>query len=447
MLLSFGKRKGIAEQGAPAGETSDALARVCADLARDASTQGRTAAELNGALEDLGKVLDGQTGLIERMRVDLAGVVGSNSRISGAVSGARESSDLVRRAVEKIGDGVVGVVDTLRLVAGAASDITQIALQTRLVAFNASVEAKRAGEAGRGFAVVAEAVKDLAAKVEESSKLIMSTVTQLDKRVQELATEIRSEGESDDANSFQVSLRRSESSVDAIALAAQGAVDVCASVIGDVEELAGSFASGARLIEESQSRSDRILSTAETMLELAASGGGQTEDTPFIEAVSEGAKRLGALLEAAVENGSITIADLFDENYQAIPGTSPVQHMARFTTLTDRLFPEIQERLAQFSPRVVFCAAVDRNGYLPTHNAKYSRPQGADVEWNTANSRNRRIFDDRTSLAAGRNQRRFLLQAYRRDMGGGRVAMMKDLSVPIRVSGRHWGALRMGYQF
>jgi len=32
-------------------------------------------------------------------------------------------------------------------------------------------------------------------------------------------------------------------------------------------------------------------------------------------------------------------------------------------------------------------------------------------------------------------------------MGGGRFVLMKDLSVPIYVHGRHWGGLRMGYHF
>ena len=66
--------------------------------------------------------------------------------------------------------------------------------------------------------------------------------------------------------------------------------------------------------------------------------------------------------------------------------------------------------------------------------------------WNTANCRNRRIFDDRVGLAAGRNTKPFLLQLYRRDMGGGKSVMMKDLSVPITVRGRHWGGFRMGYR-
>jgi hypothetical protein len=53
----------------------------------------------------------------------------------------------------------------------------------------------------------------------------------------------------------------------------------------------------------------------------------------------------------------------------------------------------------------------------------------------------------RTEVAATRNQNKFLLQTYRRDMGGGNFVLMKDLSAPIWVNGKHWGALRVGYQF
>jgi methyl-accepting chemotaxis protein len=46
--------------------------------------------------------------------------------------------------------------------------------------------------------------------------------------------------------------------------------------------------------------------------------------------------------------------------------------LTRFVTLTDRLLPPIQEPVLNLDPRIVFCAAVDRNGYLPTHNRKFS---------------------------------------------------------------------------
>lgn len=107
-------------------------------------------------------------------------------------------------------------------------------------------------------------------------------------------------------------------------------------------------------------------------------------------------------------------------------------------------WPSTVSVVAASDERVAFCAAVDENGYLPTHNRKFSHPQRpGDPTWNTANCRNRRIFNDRVGLAAGRNTEPFLLQTYRRDMGGGQFVLMKDISAPIIVNGRHWGGLRL----
>ena len=90
---------------------------------------------------------------------------------------------------------------------------------------------------------------------------------------------------------------------------------------------------------------------------------------------------------------------------------------------------------------------IDSNGYLPVHNRIYSHPQRpGDVTWNTANSRNRRIFNDPAGLAAGRNQRAYLIQSYARDMGNGNMVMMREIDVPIRVKGRHWGGFRTAYK-
>ena len=158
----------------------------------------------------------------------------------------------------------------------------------------------------------------------------------------------------------------------------------------------------------------------------------------------ETAETVSGLFEQALQRGEIGMAELFDESYREVPGTNPAQYMTRFVALTDRLLPPIQEKLLESNGRIVFCAAIDRNGFLPTHNRKYAQPQGSDPVWNNANCRNRRIFDDRTGLAAARNRKPFLLQSYRRDMGGGEFLVMEDLSAPIMVRGRHWGGFRIG---
>ncbi len=57
--------------------------------------------------------------------------------------------------------------------------INNIAAETKLIAFNAAIEASRAGEAGKGFAVVAVEVKKLAENVVGSTKTIKEIVTEI----------------------------------------------------------------------------------------------------------------------------------------------------------------------------------------------------------------------------------------------------------------------------
>jgi methyl-accepting chemotaxis protein len=416
-------------------------------IAAQAGELGRGAAELDGVIEDVVGASSKQVTDIGQLVADINAMAQTNRAIEASGQSGHAAVGQARVAVEQVGEGVRGVVSSLREVARAATDITQIALQTRLVAFNATVEAKRAGEAGAGFAVVAEAVKDLASKVEQSSKLIMQTVTQLDARIDDLAASITDEAGAAQHSAFHTALSQVEASVEEITAATRRNLESCAAVTREVDAMSGSVAANAEALKRVNANTRRFLQASENLIEITNDCDAVTADTPFIEAVQDGARQLSEALEQAVARQRITLADLFDDKYQPIAGSNPQQFMTRFVGLTDELFPPVQEALLGFDPKVVFCAAVDRNGFLPTHNAKFSRPQGQDPVWNAANARNRRIFNDRTGLAAGRNERRFLLQTYRRDMGGGQRVLMKDLSAPIVVQGRHWGALRLAYSF
>jgi methyl-accepting chemotaxis protein len=169
-----------------------------------------------------------------------------------------------------------------------------------------------------------------------------------------------------------------------------------------------------------------------------------------VEAVTRALEAGGALnkiFEDAVASGTISMDDMFDANYVEIPGTNPLQYRTKFLDWADRALPAFQEAFLARDKRMAFCAMVDRNGYLPVHNRIYSHPQRpGDVAWNTANSRNRRIFNDPAGLAAGRNQRSYLIQSYPRDMGNGNTVMMREIDVPIRIRGRHWGGFRTAYK-
>jgi methyl-accepting chemotaxis protein len=171
------------------------------------------------------------------------------------------------------------------------------------------------------------------------------------------------------------------------------------------------------------------------------------ENTEFVTRAMEAGDAVTKIFESAVERGDISIDDLFDENYIKIEGTDPVQHRNRMLDWADRALPEFQEAFLARDNRLAFSVCIDRNGYLPVHNKIYSQPQrSGDVAFNIANSRNRRIFNDAAGLAAGRNIRSYLIQSYARDMGNGKTVMMREIDVPIRVKGRHWGGFRTAYK-
>lgn len=173
----------------------------------------------------------------------------------------------------------------------------------------------------------------------------------------------------------------------------------------------------------------------------------QDENTESVTRAMEAGRALTRIFEDAVRSRAISIDDMFDENYVEIPGTNPVQYRTRVLDWADRALPPFQEAFLTKDPRMAFCVMIDRNGYLPVHNKIYSHPQRpGDIAWNTANSRNRRIFNDVAGLAAGRNQRAYLIQSYARDMGNGQTVMMREIDVPIRISGRHWGGFRTAYK-
>jgi methyl-accepting chemotaxis protein len=171
------------------------------------------------------------------------------------------------------------------------------------------------------------------------------------------------------------------------------------------------------------------------------------ENREIISRAVDVANDISRRLQELVEHKKLTQDELFDNDYVSIEGTDPVQYRTRFLAALDDVLPQIQEPLLESDPRMVFCAAVDRNGYLPVHNRKYSLPQRpGQTAWNTANSRTRRIFDDRAGLAAARNVRPYIIQVYPRDMGNGVTIVMREIDAPIRVFGKHWGSFRSAYK-
>ena len=163
---------------------------------------------------------------------------------------------------------------------------------------------------------------------------------------------------------------------------------------------------------------------------------------------TSGAATIANSLERAIENGELTREEAFDTNYVPFWEFDPTAYpefdgdpssLTKYHTAYDEYTDEHwQELIDSFlgGEDLIFAAASDRNGYVPTHNTISSSGDG-----NPATDRTKRIFDDPVGLKASRNTEPVIQQIYTQS---GTDDTFWDVSAPIYVDGEHWGAFRVG---
>jgi methyl-accepting chemotaxis protein len=170
------------------------------------------------------------------------------------------------------------------------------------------------------------------------------------------------------------------------------------------------------------------------------------ENSGLIARATKIAMQITVELERMVSSGRITFDDLFDNNYVPVAGSDPAQVTTRFLPLLDEVLPPIQNPHYDTNPNMTLCAAIDRNGYIPVHKPKHSLPQRAgEAQWNERHCRNRRIYNDALRLTAARSTRPYIIQQFRHERDGN-IMLIRAVAAPIRVFGKHWGALRTTYR-
>ncbi|HEX8907955.1 MAG TPA: hypothetical protein VF805_02060 [Anaeromyxobacteraceae bacterium] len=166
------------------------------------------------------------------------------------------------------------------------------------------------------------------------------------------------------------------------------------------------------------------------------------QDREMLALANDFSRRCAEALERWIARGEVSEERLFGSLYYPIAKTDPPKFSTDWDRLSDRDVLPIEEAILARSPAIFFTVMVDRHGYLPTHDQRYSLPLTGNLASDLVNNRTKRIFNDRTGLAAARSEAAFLVQRYQRDTG----ESMVDLSVPLFVRGRHWGAVRIGYR-
>ncbi|EME68173.1 methyl-accepting chemotaxis protein [Paramagnetospirillum caucaseum] len=389
---------------------------------------------------------------------EVKGLAQQTEHATGTISGQAQAIRQATEGVTGMVDSVGAIIGSINVIAGHVAAATE---QQRAATAEITRSAARAAQCTREVAsnanqVLAEAgtTTEIATRVKDLSQVVGRDIRDLHRRISVIlrSSVVGDRRDSDRypcAIGFQAMIggqRVDGRTADLSPTGALLAMTVPAGTAPFEVRLDGIGTLRARVVTGSALGTHAAFEAPDEAASRAIAAAIAAEhgrDELFIQAARGAAARVSKAFEEALAACALDEADLFDVDYQPIAGSDPLQHLARFTPFAERAVPPLVEPARQADKRIVFCIAVDRNGYAPTHNPEFSQPQRpGEPEWNIAHCRNRRIFDDPAGLLAARNTKAHFIQLYNRDMGGQKV-LLKEVDAPIQVRGRHWGAIRL----
>jgi methyl-accepting chemotaxis protein len=367
---------------------------------------------------------------------DVANATCGMTQLKNQVQGIAASMLILGENSQKIG-GVVEIID-------------EISDQTNLLALNAAIEAAGAGEAGKRFSIVAQQVRRLAERTVLATRQIKELVHEIQKATNSTIVVTEEGTKAVDEAAFLVDkvqlsfgtiigmVEKTAWAAKEISLSTQQQTSACeqmAEAMNEVKDVAQEIAESSKETERSI---NEIKVLTEELKEVMAQ---EIRSKGKAEALN-GARFVEKLLSGALVSGDLSIDDLFDDKYLPIPGTVPQKYHTRYDSYLDGTIPTMQDALLEKDYQCIYAILVDRNGYNPTHNSRYQQPLTGDQEKDKAGNRTKRIFDTPVELTAARNSSEpVLVQTHNRDTG----EKVWDISAPVFVDGRHWGAFRVGY--
>jgi methyl-accepting chemotaxis protein len=385
---------------------------------------------------------------------EIAGTAGRNLDAARASMDELASLERRMRAIEAQVEGFAGTVEQLvahsRAISEFGAIIDRIANQTNLLAINAAIEAARAGSAGRGFAVVAGEVRRLSQLVNEETAKIAGANGEMRELVESASgatsaildgVHVSAREVAQAAGRFQAfvgDFERMTGTVHEMAQAMQALDGISQDIGVRVGDVARNASEAGRAMSDASRRVDEVRATTEDI--QATLAGFHTGGTPF-DALVEATTGLRDEVRRCLERHLAGGADIFDQVYRLTPNTDPPRYTTSYDRAVERDLQALFDRVLDALPGCAYSLAVDNRGYAPAHNARFSRRPTGQREHDLVHCRNKRIFDDPVGARLAGNRKPFLFQTYVRDTG----EVINDLSMPVEIGGRHWGAVRVGF--
>ncbi len=415
--------------------------QIAAAVPQVVEENGELARQAQAQSEALQTVLDAARRLLQGLQA----VGGELDAVKAVAGSADESARQGGQAAKALAEAMQKVEKRTARAHEVIEVIDAVAFQTNILSINASIEAARAGPAGRGFAVVAHEIRSLADRAASAARDVRGIIGETMQALGEGVTSARQTEQVLDG--IGELLARAGGAMESVARRVAGQGDEILAIDRAVEGAAELGRSNLQHAAHVAERSGELGEAAGTLADCV--GLFRLPDDPMqqprharvLALAGATATRIGATLGDALAQRRIEPGALFSREYRAIPGIDPPKYRTPFDALCDELLPPWQEPLVEAEDWIVFAICANPDGYVPTHNQRFSQPLSGDRARDLVGNRTKRIFGDRVGRSVGAHTDPYRLQVYRRDTG----QIMFDLSVPVFVAGRHWGGLRVGY--
>ena len=361
--------------------------------------------------------------------------------------------------VETLATHVTGFAAAMDQVKRCSQDIEQIAETTNILALNATIEAMRAGEAGRTFAVVANEVKTLAGETRKAADEISEVIETLGSEASTVIERIEAGAKaSNEAKSSVASIDATISGVsqlveevdqqnDQITRATGMMTEHVDRVSNVLESYDRAANENEQRLETAHERIEELELTASEMFDRIVKAGLSPQDSDMVQQAQEFAREITQRAEEAIENGSLRMEQLFDQDYRLVPGTNPELYRTSLSDWADTNWRPVNDKVVAQGGGIMMCSQADLNGFLPTHLSDRSRKPTGDLAHDTKYCRNGRIMVANTDLLARASSGPYTMAVYRQEGDGKNYMVVRNVYVPIVVNGRRWGDFELAYSF
>jgi len=442
-------RQRSVQVGVEAAHLQRALTNVHRSAVSQQSQAEKVFSASSEAVQAIRQISESTQVITEQNSEQLEGVRASHDELGEVCEQVRlicEQASIFQSSVMQLSNNSTRITQVLQMV-------QEFSEQTNLLALNAAIEAARAGEAGRGFAVVADEVRGLASKVSEATQTINRNIGEMSQLVE--ATRDSAGLILDYAQRTETVISGTHGQFSALTGELEGVNDRLSGISASLAQLSGSNNESHEHVEVITRQAQSIRSEMDQAQQVFVHLGHATEESQellshFVVGMGgfEHMLQCGQSCAAEVVVQMETLAsqglNLFDCHYRCSnPGHKFEKYTTSYVEPFERLLQPLYDQFVTRQPELIYAIAVDKKGYAPAHHKKASLPLSGNDEQDFRFSRHQRFFfDSRAEQRRAENELPFLLQTFVRDTG----EVLIDLSIPLYLNGRHWGAFIMGFE-